>query len=132
MRAIIRFFKSPMGKFLLVAVALIVVAIIVMKEMEKKVYGGLTKSKYIDSIAQMLFDSKLNAIKTEAGYSEANLPQMLGGYYAGYTSGSIDNATSIARVSQAVDDSNIDFSKVKDLAALKEEVLQAYFNKFKQ
>jgi len=120
-----------MGKILLVAIALVIVGIIVMKQMEKKVYGGLTKPKYIDSIAQSLFDSKLNAIKTEAGYSEANLPQILNGYYAGYTSGSIDNATSIARVSQEVDGSNIDFAKVKDLAALKEEILQAYFNKFK-
>jgi hypothetical protein len=131
MRAIMRFFKSPMGKFLLVAIALVIVGIIVMKQMEKKIYGGLTKSKYIDSIAQSLFDSKLASIKAEAGYSEDNLPQILGSYYAGYTSGSIDNATSIARVSQAVDESNIDFAKVKDLAALKEEILQAYFNKFK-
>lgn len=127
-----RFFKSPMGKFLLVAIALVIVGIIVIKQMEKKVYGGLTKSKYIDGIAQSLFDGKLSSIKSEAVYSEDNLPQILSSYYAGYTSGSIDNATSIARVSQAVDGSNIDFAKVKDLAALKEEILQAYFNKFKQ
>ena len=132
MNAIMRFFKSPMGKFIIIAIALIIVGVIVMKQYEKKIYGGLTKSAFIDKIAQSLYDSKLAAIKQETGYTEAKLPEILNVYYTGYTSGSIDNATSIARVSQAVDDSGIDFAKVKDLAALKEEILQAYFNKFKQ
>ena len=39
MRAIMRFFKSPMGKFLLVAIAVALVIYIVMKQQEKKIYS---------------------------------------------------------------------------------------------
>jgi hypothetical protein len=131
MNKLMNFFKSTNGKILLIVLALLVVGYIVYKQYEKKIYGGLTKSKYIDSIAQLLFDSKLTSIKNENGYVEANLSSILNYYYIGYTDGTINNSTSIARVSDAVDNSNIDFTKVKDLAALKQSVLEAYFNKFK-
>jgi len=63
MNAIMRFFKSPMGKFVIVAIALIIVGVIVMKQYEKKMYNGMSKSDVAEEIARQKSVAAINYVK---------------------------------------------------------------------
>jgi hypothetical protein len=118
-----RFFKSPMGKFLLVAIALVIVGIIVMRQMEKKIYGGISKSDAIKEVAKKFALKRISVIKvSDANYlSNKENPDAVWGIFNWYD---INSPSDISEdeLKSILSDMNIDFEKNPKVLDIKEEV----------
>ena len=123
MNAIMRFFKSPMGKFVIVAIALIIVGVIVMKQYEKKIYGGMSKSDAIKEVAKKFALKRISVIKvTDTNYlANKENPDTVWGIFNWYDIHSPSDISE-GELKSILSDMNIDFEKNPKVLDIKEEV----------
>lgn len=63
MDEVFSFFKTKLGKLILIVFAIIVISVIVKKQLEKMKYNGMTKQAVIDAVSSAYANERISWIK---------------------------------------------------------------------
>ena len=119
------FFKSPMGKFLLWAIALTVVGIVIWKQYEKSIYGGMTKSALISTLANRLSaEAKASIIANDTNYASATTDAQRQGVFDWYNNTWAVNGYNVSEswLKQELTKLGIDFVKRPSVLLISSEI----------
>lgn len=118
MDKVLGFFKTSIGKYLLIALALIVIVIIARKQWEKIKYNGLTKSGVISAVAEHYGMARLKSHLWELEGNKWSSANSMAAWYDEFVPPHIEDA----QVKEALKSLGVDYVKHPEILNIKSEV----------